>query len=322
MIISFAVVENAPAKEIIKLGTLATEGSAWGKTFSQMNAELRQKSGGELQLQFHWGRDETDLVDLIKSRRLDSVSLTSVGLTQVLPAASIFQLPMLFSTYEELDYVRDNLTPRFSEQFEENGQVVLGWGDLGFIYLFSKNLIKTQTDLQKTRVWVMSIDPIAKVFAAAAGQEPVLLPFEGVLSSLSENEIQTVYTSPLACIVYQWQTQIKYMTDLRLAAGVGGTIMDKRRFDKLSREHQRLLREITEKYHEQLKIIIRQSNEESIQILKDQGVQVVPVLPQERQKWRQMAEQVQNQLVGQLYERELLEEVRGLIKQYRARGNQ
>ena len=322
MFICIIVVEKATAKDIIKFGTLATEGSAWGKTFSQMNVELLKKSEGELQFRFYWGRDEKDLVELIKSRQLDAVSLTSVGLTQVLSAASIFQLPMLFSTYEELDYVKENLTPQFLQQFKEKGYVFLGWADLGFIYLFSKHLIKSQTDLQKTRIWVRAIDPIAKAYVSAAEQDPVLLSIESVLPSLTENEIQTVYTSPLACIVFQWHTQINYMTDLRLAAGVGVTIIDKGRFDKLSNEHQSLLREITEKYHEQLKVVIRESNAESIRVLQDQEIHIVSVLPKEEEKWRQTAKEVQNQFVGQLYERELLDRVRDLISQYHIKGNQ
>lgn len=313
-----AAVDEAAAGEIIKFGTLATEASVWGKAFNRMNVELIERTDGELRYQFHWGRDEKDLVDLMKNRQLDAASLTSVGLTRVLPAAAIFQLPMLFSTYEELDYVKENLTARFTRQFEESGYVFLGWGELGFIYLFSKDRIKTRTDLQKTRVWVRTIDPIAKAFAAAAGQEPVLLPFENVLLSLTEDEVQTVYTSPLACLAFQWQTQVKYMTDLRLAAGLGATLIDEGRFDALSREQRDLLLEITDKYHRQLKSTVRASNRESIDVLQDQGIGVVSVLPREKQKWSQMAKRVQNQFVGQLYERDLLEEVRRLIEQHHA----
>lgn len=306
-------------KKIIKLGTLATEASDWGQAFQQMNAELIERGDGNLEFQFYFGRDERDLIDLLKSKRLDAVSVSVPGLGQILPQIFAFQLPMLFSTYEELDYVRNGLSEYFGQQFEHRGYVLLGWGDLGFTYLFSKALIKTETDLQKTKLWVWDIDPIAKAFASSSGIEPVLLPVQSVLSSLIEGEIQTAYAPPLACIVYQWHTQVEYMTDLPLAAGVGATILNSGLFDTLSDDQKQLLRAVTEKYHRQLVTQIRQRNEESIAVLQEQGIQIVQVPHQEKLKWLRVAGRVQNQFVGQLYERELLNDIKGLLDEFHSK---
>lgn len=310
---------RAMAEEVIKLGTLATETSGWGRTFKQMGAELLEVSRGELQFRFYFGMDEDALIERLESRQLDAVSLTSAGLGQVLPASFVLQLPMLFSTYEELDCVREALTPRFSQYFGEKGYVFLGWGDLGFIFLFSKAPIRTQTDLQHTLFWARIFDPIALAFTSASGREPILLPIEKVLPALREDEVQTVYTSPLACIVYQWHTQVRYMTDLRLSAGVAVTLIDKRRFDKLSAEHQQLLRRVAHAYHDSLIAGIRQSNGEALEVLKDQGIEVVAVPHQEELKWRQVAVQVQDQFAGQLYGRELLAALRDSLENCRGK---
>lgn len=301
---------KAKGEEIIKLGTLATKTSDWGRAFEQMNAELMKRSDGELQFQFYFGRDERDLIDLVKHRQLDAVSVSVPGLGQILPEIFVLQLPMLFSTYGELDRVRNGLTQHFSQQFDGKGYVLLGWVDLGFAYLFSKEPIKTQTDLQKTQLWAWDIDPIAEAFASASGREPVLLPLQSVLLSLIRGDIQTVYAPPLACIVYQWHTQVKYMTDLRLGAGIGATVLKKSRLDTFSDEHRRLLEEISREHHEQLVIRIRKRNEESIRVLKEQGIDVISVPHQEKLKWTKIAGRVQNQFVGELYGKELLDKVR------------
>ena len=299
--------------EVIKMGTLATEGSAWAQVFQDMDAELRERSGGQLQFRFYFGRDEDDLVDLVKSRRLDAVSLTSVGLGQILPEFFIFQMPLLFSSYGELDAVQGYLRPRFTRLFEAAGYAFMGWGELGFIYLFSKDPIRTQTDLQKTRFWVRVGDPIARAFAAASGGEAVFLPLERVLPALADGEVRTVYTSPLACIAYQWQTQVRYMTDLRLAAGVGATLVHLGRLNRLTEAHRQLLRTVMSRHHQQLSVRIREQNETAVQVLLKQDVQQVSVPHLEMKKWQQAAEQVQEQFLGRFYKRQLLDDIRSMI---------
>ncbi len=304
-------------KEIIKWGTLATEASDWGQVLKQMNAELVKQSGGKLKIRFYFGRDEQDLVSLLNNKQSDVASMTTVGLGQVLPEIAALQMPMLFSEYEEWDYVKENLTEEFVKRFDKAGYTFLGWADLGFIYLFSKERIRTQSDLQKSKIWAWTLDPLAKAIALAAGREPVLLPIESVLTALINGNVQTVYAPPLGCLVYQWHTQVKYMTDLRLNVGIGAAIMNKGRFERLSKEHRDLLQRLAKKYHERLVNRIRESNEESLRVLKQRGLQVTSVPRIEERKWRQVFVRVQNQFVGQLYEKELLDQIRNLVKQHR-----
>ena len=216
IIMCFIVAGKATDKETIKikLGTLATAESAWGKIFKRMNAELMEKSDGQLRFILYFGQDEGDLIDKMRKGRCHAVSLTATGLGQVLSESFIFQLPMLFETYDELDYVRRELTPQFSKMFDDKGYVLLGWGDLGFIYLFSKKSIKTWADLKNTRLWVWNIDPITKDFVIEAGITPVTRPIQSVLPSLENDDIQTVYAPPHACIALGWHTQVEYMSDL------------------------------------------------------------------------------------------------------------
>jgi TRAP-type C4-dicarboxylate transport system substrate-binding protein len=210
------------------------------------------------------------------------------------------------------------MTRHFSQQFSEKGFTLLGWGDLGYAYLFSKEPVRTQTDLQKTALWVMDSDIVARAFVTASGKEPILLPVQSVLPSLTKNSVQTVYGPPLACIAFQWHTEVKYMTDLGLVPGVGATIMNKSRFEQLSSNHRRLLQEVTEKYHEQLVVKIRQRNQEAIEVLKGQGIEIIQVPYRERTKWKQIAGRVRNDFVGELYDKAFLDEVEGLLEEYRA----
>lgn len=315
-IICLTTAENSIGQTVVKLGTMAPERSTWWQTFRNIRAELMMESQEQLELIIRPGIDESSLIGLLQSGRCDAVSLTGAGLGNILPEAFIFQLPMLFSTYDELTYVRDNLTTRFEQEFERKGYVLLGWGDIGLIYLFSKTPIATQTDLQQTRFWVWDIDPIVKKFAEISGAIIVPLPIQNVLSSLNNGDVQTVYTSPLACIAFRWHTEVKYMSDLPLAIGVGATLIKKNKYDELTDENKELLRNVMREHHQNLIEEIQRQNMEAIKELENLGIQVVHVPSGESEKWSQIAVQVQNQFAGVIYREELLNRVRELLHEY------
>lgn len=303
--------------QIIKLGTLAVKGSSWGNILEKMDKELRAESQGKLKIKFYFGRDESDLLNLLGNKQIDAASMTTVGLGFILPEIYVLQLPFLFSTYEELDYVKKGISADFSDLFQQKNYLFLGWGDAGFIYLFSKDPIRTQTDLQKTKLWVRMDDPISRAFAMSSGNEPISLSIESVKRSLENGDVETVYNSPLGCIVFQWYPHVKYLTDIRLVAGLGATIISKERFSRLSSPQQNLLRKISGKYHEQLVSIIRKDNEESLEILENEGITILSVPHQEKMKWQQIALRIQNQFIGEYYQVELLEKIRNLKAAYR-----
>ena len=135
LIFFFIFISNAHTqiKETIKAGTLAPDGSDWAVIFEQMNAELINKSKEQIQFRFFFGRDEKELVDLLQNQQLDAALMSTAGLGSILPETFVFQLPMLFLSYEELDFVRDKLTDHYYKLFEKEGYVLLGWGDMGYI---------------------------------------------------------------------------------------------------------------------------------------------------------------------------------------------
>jgi len=308
-------------QESIKLVTLATEESDWGSIFKEMNADLIKASDERLRFDLTFAMEEKHQIDFMRKGQFDAASLTTIGLGQVLEALFIFELPMLIMTYDELDFVRTELMPEFSRIFEESDYILLGWGDLGFTYLFSNKAISTQTDLRGTRLWACDINPIAEAFAAESGKDPVLASIGSVLSLLKLDKIDTVYASPYACLALQWYAHVKYMSDLILAPGVGATIMRKKRYDSLPERDRKLLLEVSERHHRRLIQRIRERNVESIDVLKENGIKIISIHPKEKQKWNDVALRVQNKFAAKekFFSKALLERVRGLLEEYRGR---
>src|SRR5262249_490211 len=143
--------------------------------------------------------------------------VTNVGLSKIQPAILIQQLPMLFRNYKELDCLREKMSDKFSAMMDEKGFVVLGYGDVGFAYLFLNKEAKSPDDLKDVKFWAWTDDPVSRQLIDFAGLRSVPLGLPDVLSSLQTGLIDAFVTAPYAAIALQWFTKAKYMVGLKLA---------------------------------------------------------------------------------------------------------
>ncbi len=109
----------------------------------------------------------------------------------------------------------------------------MGWGESGFIYLFSKHPIKNAADLRKGKVWIWEDTAIGRAVFKELGINGIPLGIPDVLVSLQTGMIDTVYASPAAAISMQWFTRVSYMTDVPLSYSVGAAILQKSAFEKI-----------------------------------------------------------------------------------------
>ena len=149
---------------LIKMGTLAPEGSSWMKTFNTLNTEVMKKTENKVQFRDLSRRglgDEMDMLRKLKIGQIQGVALTSAGLSTLFKEMDVLQVPFLFQTYEEVDTVLKKMDSFFRKGFDDNGYIFLGWSDAGFVYLMSTVPISSVADLKKAKV--MDLGGIADV---------------------------------------------------------------------------------------------------------------------------------------------------------------
>jgi len=139
---------------VIKVGTLAPEGTPWYEVIQEVGAKWKKASGGRISFTIFGGGVQGDEADMIRKMRYDQLQMgafTSVGLETITPEMSALWIPLLFQNYEELDYVRSKLDARLEKALGDKGFVVLNWGDAGWVKYFAKKPIPTLKALQIRR---------------------------------------------------------------------------------------------------------------------------------------------------------------------------
>src|SRR3989344_7140434 len=107
-IFTLLTVASVQGAAVIKFATLAPEGSTWMKIMREWDAELAQKTSGELKFRFYPGGisgDEKDVVKKIRFGQLHSAGFTGVGLGEIAPEVRILDGPFLFKDAGEADHV-------------------------------------------------------------------------------------------------------------------------------------------------------------------------------------------------------------------------
>jgi TRAP-type C4-dicarboxylate transport system substrate-binding protein len=195
----------------IRFATVAPEGSTWMKVMREYANAVEDATNNEIEFKIYPGQvagDEKDVLRKIRIGQLDSGGFTGVGLGEILPEVRIMDSPFLFRSYEEVDFVAEHFYNYFSKKFEEKGFILLGWAEVGFVYVFTNKPINALEDMNGVKMWMWEGDPIAEATFRAFNISPIPLSITDVLTSLQTNLINGVYISPYACTVVQWHTKV------------------------------------------------------------------------------------------------------------------
>ncbi|HEX5132123.1 MAG TPA: TRAP transporter substrate-binding protein DctP [Candidatus Krumholzibacteria bacterium] len=312
--------KRARAETEIKLATLAPDGSTWMKTMHAIDDDVRARTGNRVGFKFYPGGvqgDEKDVIRKMRNGQIHSAAFTGFGLGAIVPEVRVLELPFMFESLDELDHVRGETDDYYRGLFNDRGYTLLGWTDVGFVYLFSQTPVKSAADMPGCKWWIWSGDQLAEIFFKAFNITPIPLSAPDVLTSLQTGVVDAVYSSPLACVALQWFTRVKYMSDMPVTHGISAVVATNKSLAGVSAADIAIVREVTESHLAELTGKTRVQNEEAIGEIKKEGVQVVAVDDAARQEFARRGRAAWGEGVGVLYPKELLDRISAMVADYR-----
>lgn len=311
-------VRPVPADQtILKIATIAPEGSTWDRKFREMNTELVEKTGDRVRLRIYASGiagDEKAVLSKIRIGQLDGGAFTGYGMGEILPEVRIFDLPFFFADGGQFSRVRAGLTPHFKDAFDKKGYVLVGWIDLGSVYFYSAKKIDTLRALEKTKVWVWDGDSLAQHCWQALGIKPVPLSVVDVVMGLQTGLVDTVYNTPLGAISFQWFVQTRYHTSTPIGFFTAALLVKKSVFEKISAADQNIVFELAHHHFSELNRLIGEQNVESMGVMEQRGVQAVKWPEKDVDTLKSSAAVVSRELTGTQYPESLFNEAVRLKK--------
>ena len=306
-----------------RIATLAPEGSAWMKILSRGAEELAKATSSRVTIKYYAGGvqgDEKDVVAKMQLGQLDGGAFTSVGLSLIDESVRVLELPMMFKTVEELDFVRKKMWPTFRSRFAKKGYALLEPGDVGFLYFYSNNEVKAIADLGKAKVWLWGEDKLQKSMYRKLSVNGVPMGVPDVLPALNTGRINAFIASPLAAVALQWYTKAKFTTTMPMAYGIGATVIRKQVWDKMSAEDQKTAEKILKLQASKLRSTVRKDNGRAFKAITRGGIRVVETPASMVAEFEKKSQEVWNDQAGKMYSKDDLDKVLKYRDEYRAKN--
>ena len=313
--------EAAAPEFEIKLATLAPENSSLMQIFHEMNAELLKETGGKVGFKIFSGfvlGDEEDVLRKLRVGMVHAATFTGPALTSLNTGMRVLQIPFLFNNYQEVDYVMARMDGDLKRGFSERGFEILGWSELGFLYYMSTTPVANLGDVKGKKVWARSNAPMLDVIMQKAGVSPVAINAPDVLIALQTKLVQVVYNSPYYALVTQWNTQIKYITDVPISYIGGALVMDKKTFARIPASLQEKMKMVCGKHMRLLTERTRKDNADALEIILKRGVRRIVPATQEVEAFKDLGTRAMADLGPKYFPQEILSKVKAALAEYRA----
>ena len=320
-----APVTWAQKATVIKIATLAPDGSPWIRTLQAISEDISKKTDKQVRFRIYPGGvlgDEDDMLRKMHIGQIHGAVLTSSSLSSIFREMDVFQIPFLFENHSEVDHVIEKMDAFFEKGFEDRGYIMLGWSEAGFVRLMSTIPVDTLEKLTKAKVWTWPGAPMTKAIFDEAGVSGIPLSVPDVMVGLQTGLVDVVYAPPSGAIALQWFTRIKYITDVPLIYLLGGLAIKKSVFNKISPEHQKMLRESFEQQMGQLKLVIRQENEEAMRVMAKHGIKILNPTEETIEEFKTLSNRAMDRLDGKTFSKKIRREVEGHLKTFRSEQNQ
>jgi len=327
LIVLLAASQWVAAQQVqLKIATIAPEGSAWVVEARKAAEEIAQRTSDRVKVRIYPGGSMgTDQAVLRKMRigQLQGGAIIAGSLAVTVPSAELYNLPLLFHDHGEVDWVRQRFDQRLIDMLGEEGYVVFGFVETGFVYLMSSKPTRTFEDLAGRKTWLPEGDSVSRAISDAAGLSPVPLSISDVMTGLQTGLVDTVAAPPMGAVALQWFTRAKYVTNLPITYLYAAIIVSKKAFDRMSPEDQAVVSEVMGEAAATLDAGARADNSEARKALEAQGVVFIDPTEETRERWYQMAAEATRSLIeAQDYDPSLLADIQAALAEYRSQPGQ
>jgi TRAP-type C4-dicarboxylate transport system substrate-binding protein len=320
---TLAIAPVAKADNVeLRIATLAPSGSPWMEVLDKAAGEIKDKTSGRVTMKYFEGGqqgDERDFVRKIKLGQLDGAAVTSIGLAMIDESIRVLELPMMFESAEEVDYVADKMWPYFQKKFAAKGFKLNDRGEVGWIYFLSKNKVESLADLKGQKLWMWGDDQLVGAMFKKLGLNGVPLGVPEVDAGLTSGKINAAYGSPVAAVALQWYSKVKYMTSMPMSFAIGATVISNDAIKKMSAEDQKTIEDIGKANAKKLRKVIRKANDDAKSTMTRKGITVVQTPVTMVDEFTKNSKEAWTELAGKIYSKEELDMVLKYRDEYRAK---
>ena len=228
------------AKYTWKLATLAPKGVGWAiHTNNFLIPWVEEVSKGDVYIKVYWGGvmgDEKSVIHKMHVGQLQGGGFSGQGAALLCPEFAVFELPFLFRNWEEVDFIKDQMTATMDKYMAEQGFKLLLWNDQDFDQLYStKYRFDKMEDFKKAKFFTW-YGPLEVAVLQKLGANPIPVDVPEAPTMIRQHVADSAVAPALFVVGAQMYNVIKYVNPVKIRYSPSPVVGDPGRLETASRE--------------------------------------------------------------------------------------
>ena len=304
----------------IKIGTIAPLRSPWVRELKRVGVEWTKITNGEVTIKLYAGGiagGEDDMVRKIRMGTLGGAIFTNIGINNIYPDSNVLNIPFLFDTEKELDYILDKIKATFEAEIEKKGFKVIAYTKAGWVYFFTKKPIAYPEDLRKHKISFSTGSQIWEEAWKKSGYQIVPSELKDLMIALQSGMVNAFYLHPLIAASGQYFALAPNMLPLRIAPLVGGVVFSKKIWDEVPDQYKDKMLAVVNNMIDQLYQETVELEKEALAEMKKHDLIINPVPPDAMEKWRTVSDKGLDVLIGRAFSKNVYDQVNQYLNDFR-----
>lgn len=286
----FSVSGVAPAEAVttIKIAHPNVPVHPEAQAFELFKKELEKRSNGEMKVVIYdsskYGNHDAVLQGLtmgVLQMGSDAPANFSVFSEKLMT----FDLPYLFESYEHADKViNGKIGEELAATLEPNGVTCLGYFEIGFRQIFSNRPVRTLEDAKNLKIRATAAKTHL-AFLQSLGMNPTPIAWGEVYTTLQQKTVDGVDIDLNLGYFNKFHETTPYVTLTNSVYCPHLVLISTKFWNKLSDQEKQWVKESFEIAKEFNIKTNRENEAKIIEKMKAEGVEVIELTPEERQRW-------------------------------------
>ena len=223
----------------IRFGTITPAGTPWAIVALDLLIPVaRDITGGRIRIIPYTAGvmgNDLEILEKINRGEAEACGCTAPGIFDVAPEFSVFSIPFLFSSFEEVDYVLNHIKPEIDRILETKGFVRAAFVDAGFYHLYSKLDPSSLEKIRRQKIgnfW----GTFELTTLKALGIEPIPLNLARATPQMLSGEIDGTIAPGSGVLALQVFPMLKYMVEQPFCYNPAAGLFSKKALDRISEQ--------------------------------------------------------------------------------------
>jgi len=305
----------------IKVATLAPKGTIYHQVLQEMGEKWRAAQGGDTKFIIYTdGTQGTEAASVQRMRigQLQASMLTVTGLKEIDESVTALQLmPMVFRSWDELDYVREGIAPELEQRFHERGFHILFWAEAGWVQFFSDVPRLMPEDYKSAHIFTWAGTNAQVTIMKSLDYRPVVLELSDIVPAVQTGMIDVVPVAPTWALAGQFYRNTPHMLKMNWVPIVGAAVITNKAWNAMRPEARQALTEAAIVAGQKLRDHRNTIDDAAIDVMKKRGLVVHNPTPEIEAAWQNFIKPVWPVIRGSLVPAATFDKVQSLLAEYR-----